>query len=270
MPGTAGLVDPFAMPGMGSPSESTENEFLWGNRESMKYESGVIVSTTTDAGGTPTTNLRPGLLMAKVTASNKWGRYDPAATDGREVAQGILRFGVNMLDTGGTAADKAGVFIIAGQVKNGSVYNLDALARRHMYNRFIFDDDFPGLAQHFKRVVAKTADYTVTAADNDTVFTNQGAAGAIVFTLPTLARGLHYSFFVEADQSITVTAAAADTIVTHNDAAADSVAFSTASRKLGASLEVWANADATKWLTRPGTWNVADDGTTTTKATIAT
>jgi hypothetical protein len=266
----AGLVDPFAMPGMGTPSESTENEFLWGNRETAHYESGVIVSTTTDAGSSPTTTLRPGLLMGKVTASGKWGKYDPTATDGREVAQGILRFGVNMLDTGGTAADKAGVFVIKGFAKNGSVYNLDALARRQLFGRFLFDDDFAGLVPHFKRVVAKTADYTVLAADNDTIFTNQGASGAVIFTLPTLARGLHFTFFSEAAQNITVTSAAVDTIVTHNDLAADSVALATASRQIGGSIEVFANADATKWLTRPGTWNIADDGTTTTKFTIAT
>lgn len=270
MPGTYGLIDPFALPGMGSPSESSENEFLWGNIESMRYESGVIVSTAADSGSTPTTTLRPGLLMGKVTASGKWIQYSPTATDGSDVAQGILRYGVNMLDTSGTAADKAGVFIIAGQVKNGSVYNLDALARRHLYNRVIFDDDLPGKSQHFSRVVAKTADYTVLAADNDTIFTNKGASGAVIFTLPTLARGLHYRFICEAAQNVTVTAAAADTIVTHNDLAADSVALSTANRQIGGSVEVFANSDATKWLAVPGTWNIADDGSTTTKFTIAT
>lgn len=270
MPGTAGLVDPFAMPGMGSPSESTENNFLWGNRETVHWESGVILSSSTDAGSSPTTTLRPGLLMGKVTASGKWAPYSPTATNGTEVAQGILLNGVNMLDVTGTAADKAGQFVIRGFVKNGSVYNLDALARRHMYGRFLFDDDFKGLSQHFVKVVAKTADYTVLAADNDTIFTNRGASGAVVFTLPTLARGLHYRFYSEAAQTITVTAAAVDTIVTHNDLAADSIALSTSNRQIGGSLEVFANDDASKWLAVPGTWNVADDGTTVTKFTIST
>lgn len=246
----AGLVDPFAMPGMGSPSESTENEFLWGNRETAHYESGVIVSTAADSGSTPTTTLRPGLLMAKVTSSGKWKQYDPAATDGSEVAQGILRYGVNMLDTGGTAADKAGLMVIRGFAKNAKVYNLDYLARRHLSTRFIFDDDIPGLAQLYKTVVAKTADYTVTAADNDTIFTTRGAGAAVNFTLPTLARGLHFQFVNEADQNLTVTAAAADTMVVFNDLAADSIAFSTTSEKIGGWIEVFANDNASKWLVK--------------------
>jgi hypothetical protein len=250
MPGTASLVDPFAMPGMGSPSESTENEFLWGNRETAHFESGVIVSTATDSGATPTTVLRPGLLMGKVTSSGKWKQYDPAATDGSEVAQGILRNGVNMLDTSGSAADKAGVFVVKGFVKNGSVYNLDYLARRHLFGRILFDDDFPGLAPLWKTVVAKTADYTIVAADNDKIFTNKGASAAVNFTLPALARGLHFQFCCEADQTITLTSVPSDSLVVFNDAAADTIAFSTSSEKIGGWFEVFANSDASKWLVK--------------------
>lgn len=117
---------------------------------------------------------------------------------------------------------------------------------------------------------AKTANYTVVAADNGTLFTNTGAGGAVVFTLPALAANLSFMFCVTADQSVTVTSAAGDDMIVHNDLAADSVAFSTASRKLGASLRVRSNAAGDKWLCFPYTWNNADDGTTTTKATIAT
>ena len=251
MPGTAGLLDPFAMPGMGSPSESTENEFLWGNREVAHYESGVIVSTAVDSGGTPaTSNLRPGLLMGRVTASGKWKQYDPTATDGSEVAQGILRFGVNMLDAGGTARDKAGVFVIRGFAKNAAVYGLDLMARRQLYARFVFDDEYSGPAPLYRKVVAKTADYTVLASDNDTIFTNKGASGAVNFTLPALALGLHYQFCVEADQNVTVTSVPSDSLVVFNDAAADTIAFSTASEKVGGWIEVFANSDASKWLVK--------------------
>lgn len=251
MPGNAGIIDPFAMPGMGAESDSTENEFLWGNRETAHYESGVIVSTTTDSGSSPTSQLRPGLAMGKVTASGKWGQYDPTATDGREVFQGVLRLGVNMLDNTGTAADKAGIFVIGGFLKNGKVFNLDALARRQG-NRFVFDDDLAGVAALWRTVVAKTADYTVLATDNDKIFSNQGAVGAVNFTLPTCARGLHFQFVVEADQNVTITSAPSDILVVFNDAAADSIAFSTGSQKIGGWVEVFANADASKWLVKVG------------------
>ena len=80
-------------------------------------------------------------------------------------------------------------------------------------------------------VVAKTASYTVTAAESGTLFTTTGATGAVEFTLPSKAAGLHFWFFNTVDQNMTVTADAVDTIVTFNDAAADSVATSTSSEK---------------------------------------
>lgn len=84
------------------------------------------------------------------------------------------------------------------------------------------------------RVVAKTADYTVLATESGTIFTTVGATAAVVFTLPAATAGNWvYLFFVGADQDLTVTAGTADTLITFNDVAADSVAFSTASEKVG-------------------------------------
>lgn len=117
---------------------------------------------------------------------------------------------------------------------------------------------------------AKTANYTVLATDNGTLFTNAGAVGAVIFTLPAIAANLSFTFFVAADQSLTVASAAGDDMMVYNDIAADSVAFSTSSKKVGASLRVVANAAGTAWYCFPGTWNTATDGTTVTLATIAT
>lgn len=117
---------------------------------------------------------------------------------------------------------------------------------------------------------AKTANYTVLATDNGTLFTNSGAGAAVVFTLPALAAGLEFTFLVAADQNVTVASVAGDDMIVHNDLSADSVAFSTASRKVGASLRVKSNAAGDKWHCFPTIWNIADDGSTTTKATIAT
>ena len=264
------LIDPFAMPGMGTPAETTEREFLCGVIGSWQHIGVVLVSTAVDAGMTPTTLLRRGLLLGKVTASGKYKQYDPTATDGSQVAAGILLDDTNMLDGTGTAADKAARMVWFGYVKAAQVYNLNALARRQLANRIFFDDGLVNPDAVVQQVIAKTADYTVVAAtDNNAIFTNQGASGAVIFTLPAIARGLKFTFYSEAAQNITITAGTADTIVTHNDLAADSIALSTSNRQIGGSVTVVANADGTKWLAFPGTWNVADDGSTTTKFTIA-
>ena len=48
-----------------------------------------------------------------------------------------------------------------------------------------------------RNVVAKTADYTVTAAESGTIFTTQGATAAVIFTLPatTSCDGLEFIFY---------------------------------------------------------------------------
>jgi hypothetical protein len=107
-------------------------------------------------------------------------------------------------------------------------------------------------AAHGQRVAAtgnsvkqlnKTADYTIQAADLSTgflVLTNYGAAGAVIFTLPTPAAalvGARVRTIGFVDQNVTLTAPVADTLVTLHDIAADSLAASTASQKIGSVLE---------------------------------
>jgi hypothetical protein len=97
-------------------------------------------------------------------------------------------------------------------------------------------------------IAAKTANYTVGTVATDTfgtVFTNEGASGAVTFTLPAPTSGAYYFFAGVADQNITITAGSA-IAVTVNNAAATSIAFSTTSQKIG-SFAV-AIAVGTKWL----------------------
>jgi hypothetical protein len=91
------------------------------------------------------------------------------------------------------------------------------------------------------RVVAKTANYQISAAVDPlgTIFTNHGATGAVTFTLPQPNQALiggWYRFIGVADQNITVAAPTNDTLIGLNDAAADSIAFSTAGQKIGAAI----------------------------------
>ncbi len=60
-------------------------------------------------------------------------------------------------------------------------------------------------------VTAKTASYSVLAADNNVSFTNTGASAAIVFTLPSSGAG-SFTFIVVEDFSLTITAQGSDII----------------------------------------------------------
>lgn len=103
-------------------------------------------------------------------------------------------------------------------------------------------------------LVTKTADYAVvapTATGGDksgTIFNTRGAVGAVIFTLPAPSvalKGVNYSFYGVANQTFTVSAGAG-LAVTFNNAAAASVAASTAGGKIGARID--AVCDGTSWF----------------------
>src|SRR5262245_10161847 len=98
--------------------------------------------------------------------------------------------------------------------------------------------------------VAKTGNYQIVAATDPsgTVFTNRGAGAAVTFTLPVITpalAGVTYEFEGVADQNITV-AGAAGSVVTFNNAAATSLAASTAGQKIGAHITAY--CDGTSWF----------------------
>lgn len=84
------------------------------------------------------------------------------------------------------------------------------------------DQPIPGVGNG---VTAKTADFTLAAADNGKIFTNTGDTGAMVVTLPTASTvtGLKATFVIDAVQTIALSPAAGDKIVFGNgsDALAD-------------------------------------------------
>lgn len=250
------------VPGLRDVLETTENQFWVGRFENQIWDQGVILASSVDAGNTNgTANLRSGLLLGRVTATGKLKQWDPTATDGSELIYGVLgpmvgtTFGsttidrfVGMILVGGMV-DPAKL-IVPGTTALGISGNANEFAiRSQLWPRITFYNDFAGVRNGtWRDVVAKTANYTVTTADTDVLFTNRGAAGAVNFTLPANARkGLRYGFFVVADQNVTVTAGTADTMVVFNDAAADSIAFSTSSERIGAMIEII--GDGTGWLT---------------------
>jgi len=208
----------------------------------------VISSTAADSGNSPTSTLRPGLILGKITSSGEYKEYSATATDGSQVAECVLLEEVNMLDPATAAnADRWWSVAISGRLKAEALINLDYQARSQLMARgFQFNDGvFAQLP--YKGEVAKTADYTVTSADNGMLFTTTGASGTVVFTLPTLAAGLRFRFFNTVNQTMTVASAAGDDMITDGDAGADSVTLSTSSHKIGGGFDVIANAAGTAW-----------------------
>lgn len=61
-------------------------------------------------------------------------------------------------------------------------------------------------------VQAKTANYTITTAENGTIFTNKGASAARVFSLPPATVGLNYYFYVGAAQELRIDPDGTETI----------------------------------------------------------
>lgn len=101
-----------------------------------------------------------------------------------------------------------------------------------------------------RRVVALTADYSFTADDSGTLFTNRGAAALVTITLPAVQSwmtGLEVEFFAADNDGIRLSGTAGE-LMTFNDAAANSVAISTSGDVIGGSLV--ATCDGTSWLVR--------------------
>tara|TARA_R100001086_G_C11847533_1_gene260534 strand:+ start:4036 stop:4854 length:819 start_codon:yes stop_codon:yes gene_type:complete len=251
----------FGLPSIQSALETSENVFWWGRFEQEAFIGSLIDGSARDAGNVGYTDvLRPGLLLGKVTSSGKLKEWNPDATDGTENIYGVLGYSQKMQRMGSNADRWLGWVYCWGFLKADRIYipgnastGISGDAKEHLVRgqldkRFTFSDQLEGNNfGGYRNVIAKTGDYTVLEADHDVLFSNTGAAGAVNFTLPATAKeGLRYGFYVTADQDVTVTAGTADTMVTFNDAAADSVAFSTAGNKIGGLIEVY--ADGAKWL----------------------
>lgn len=244
----ADLYPYSALPGMSTDSVTTERWALWYGATWYLLKGVQIDSGAVDAGNTPTTELRHGLLMGLVTANGRATHYQPNAVDGSQLVAGVLWEARKMIDTDGIAVSRIGQIVVSGPLRTTQLLLLDENARAQMVNRFIFDDRLHHTPAEFYQTIPKATSYTVVAGtDSGTHFTTRGAAGAVTFTLPAVAKGNRFRFTNEVDQNMTVTGPAS-TLVTFNNAAATSVAVSTASQKIGATFDIVANDNGTKWI----------------------
>ena len=98
-----------------------------------------IASTARDAANTPTTTLRPSLVMGKITASGKYAEYDDSATDGTEDADLILDEQIDLIDEEtNLPQDTQARFVWHGQVRDADLIGIDANGRTDLAGRIYF------------------------------------------------------------------------------------------------------------------------------------
>ena len=251
-----GMADYLRTPGPQEVREAAETNLLWNKGSLAVFDYGAIIDgTASDAGNSPTSTLRAGLLLGKVASSGKLLQWSPTAVDGSQFVYGVAPFPIKLPDLDGVGRDRALGVLIGGHVKASAIVTatgaITQLARSQMRGRFLFDDDFnapPSSYFPWRGQVSKTADYVVSASDSGILFDNTGDLDSITFTLPPIASGLVFGFLVVADHTLTVASAAGDDLIVRNDAAADSVSFSIPGDKVGGLLVVYSNPAATKWV----------------------
>lgn len=256
-------IGQFGIPGQSASIFSAAREIFWGGDASrieiLRLHS-QIDEASVDAGAAVTSTLRAGLILGKTTSGGQLKQWDTAATDGSQWLHSVNEHELSTLSAYGGTRDlfaptvvraplKAAALLIKGVALVGHADEF--LARRSLARMgCVLDDDTQNvLSGANQRLVTKTATGAITAAENGSLFIVNGA-GAVVLTLPAIQAGLIYSFLNIADQNVTVTSVAGDDIIILNDLSADSVAFSTASEKIGAQVTVRAEyvAGTLKWI----------------------
>lgn len=231
------LFTPGNAPGLQPKTTADDAQITWSGRQGADQtitRRVTIDDAAVDAGNTPSTTLRAGLVLAVQDADGKAAAYDPDANNGRQIAVGVLEQGQSML-VDGVAKDRFAQMLVGGMVKESQLIGLDGMARRQLSERFVFDRAPLSLGGSLtpRGVYRKAADYTLVAADNGLLFV---ATAAVTFTLPTAAHGLAFRFVQTADANLVLQGSL--NIVHKGNAAASSVTFNTASQKIGSSVLV--------------------------------
>ena len=203
-------------PGIIAARETIEAQLWFGKWEQQKFQGGVILSSTVDAGHPEgqTTQLRPGLVLGQFTSGanagllTTWNPY-AATKDGTNRIAGILNHHIEMtLD--GTASNrytdllfyggnvKADEILIPGEAAAGvSGKAWEFLLREQLKHRFVFDDDIYGeLTADGKtwEFTGTDAAETFTIADHNTLITNRESTVTATATLPAPVPGLKFRF----------------------------------------------------------------------------
>lgn len=197
-----------------------------------------------------------------LTSAISWADNDPVYVSAWGTARGVLVSPEEVICRNydnTAAADQSCEIAVGGYFDQDKILgDLDAIlendkgSKIKYLSHLIFDDYQDGtdteampLGPFGMRLAEIHGNKTLTAADNNTFFI---VTAASTITLPTLAAGLVFGFFQEADANLIVAGPSSpDNIITFNDAAADSVAYSTSGEKIGAALMVFSDIAVTKW-----------------------
>jgi len=261
------MANQLSAPGISTTYVQETIEILFGRAELAVFSPGLLSGAARDAGNTPTTLLRAGLLLGKITSSGKLVQASPTATDGSQNIVGILPIDINAqlmatnedryLPILTQGCVKASSLLIGGEASRGIAgEDYEYWVRAQLAPNFTLDDQPPKANSigPWQRIEYVTADRTVVAADHGTLFICLGGSANVNFTLPAMLHGYAFGFYNAQDYNMTITSAPADTLIVLNDAAADSVALSTSSEKIGGGFNVYGTSTGGKAIVLPMLW----------------
>ena len=239
----------WGAPGVGTIDQTSPREIFWGGdrgKGMILTQSGEYSGAIRDAGNTPTTDIRAGLLVAKLTSSGELEEWDSEASDGTEELWGVNPHDFRAIDFNANDADRVLPVVVSAPLKasqlliKGTALTSHAdefLARRALHAAgCILDDDPQGyLAGASWRDKIHTGDLTLTSADNCTRYLCHSADAD--FTLPTAQPGLKFRFFMGEDFELQISSPASN-FLTGNDQTGDGVTYTTAGEQIGVNLEV--------------------------------
>lgn len=174
----------------------------------------TISSGATDAGNTPTTTLRGGLIMQLTSPLTELTAYTTASAQAGARLLGVLPRHTNMLDMN-VATKRVTSLFTSGLLRASEIPNLDRYAAGVLVNQgFRFDDPSYNLPLFgINRMVTATVPVTLTAADHGTRYVT--STDSVTFTLPTIAAGLYFEFMcpVATANTVTIISPVADLII---------------------------------------------------------
>lgn len=111
------LLNTYADPGMGTPQLTQEANPLWGDIRHYFFPVVKLASTTVDARSANTSDLLPGLVLGRITASGLYTHCLAGSSDGSQVPLAVLTQGLSILDANlGTPQVKHAKTIIGGPI----------------------------------------------------------------------------------------------------------------------------------------------------------
>lgn len=238
----------WAVGGVGAERAVTESELLWGAdhaRNGVLWKSAKISGTTRDDANSPTTVLRPGLLLGKLDSTGEFEEWDADVATGTQNIQGILDTELRAQDFDATDQDRVFRVIVAraplkvrklliqGSAFLGHVDEYLARQQLHAAGHVLDDDPFgykTGLVDRYESVSGTTD--TLSADQNGMTLFYSNAASVTV-TLPAAKPGLRFELVRTGDEEFIFVSPTADDVIVGNDLSADGATVTTAGEHLG-------------------------------------